>query len=78
MLNPARGPNPSSVLNPNCHPPAQTAKATARRAERRIRLDARELQVAARPENKEKVIVVIVPDFGERYLSSPLFADITG
>jgi cysteine synthase A len=36
------------------------------------------LQVAARPDNKEKVIVVIVPDFGERYLSSPLFADITG
>ena len=36
------------------------------------------LQVAARPDNKEKVIVVILPDFGERYLSSPLFADITG
>ena len=35
------------------------------------------LQVAARPDNKEKVIVVIIPDFGERYLSSPLFADIT-
>ena len=35
------------------------------------------LQVAARPDNKDKVIVVIVPDFGERYLSSPLFADIT-
>jgi cysteine synthase A len=35
-------------------------------------------QIAARPENKDKVIVVIIPDFGERYLSSPLFADITG
>ena len=33
------------------------------------------LQIAARPENAGQTVVVILPDSGERYLSTPLFGD---
>ena len=32
-------------------------------------------QLAARPENKGKVIVALLPDTGDRYLSTPMFAE---
>lgn len=34
------------------------------------------LEIAARPENEGKTIVTVVPDYGERYVSTALFEDI--
>ena len=73
------------VLNDLIDVDAETAVATARRAAREEGLLVgissgaalhAAIEVGKRPENAGKLIVVVIPSFGERYLSSILYSDL--